>query len=58
MKIHQIKIRNFRSIKDEVTIELNGYLSLVGPNNGVVTFGRTQNPINYKIYSFPKSSAV
>ena len=30
----------------------------LGQPAGVVTFGRTQNPINYKIYSFPKSSAV
>ena len=33
MKIHSIKIRNFRSYKNEVEIELNNLTALVGKND-------------------------
>ena len=33
MKIHSIKIKNFRSYKDEVKIELNDLIALVGKND-------------------------
>lgn len=33
MKIHSIKIRNFRSYKNEIEIELNNLTALVGKND-------------------------
>ncbi len=33
MKIHSIRIRNFRTVKDETLLEVDGYLTVVGPNN-------------------------
>lgn len=33
MKLKNIRVKNFRTIKDEQSIELPDYLSIVGPNN-------------------------
>lgn len=33
MKIHSVRIRNFRTVKDETLLEIDGYLTVVGPNN-------------------------
>ncbi len=33
MKIKQIKIRNFRTIKEETSIDIKDYMTIVGPNN-------------------------
>lgn len=33
MKINSIKVRNFRTVKDETIIDIDNYLTVVGPNN-------------------------
>lgn len=33
MKINKVRIKNFRSIKSEVTVDFNDYLTILGPNN-------------------------
>lgn len=33
MKIHSIKIRNFRTVREETILEVDGYLTVVGSNN-------------------------
>ncbi|MEQ9378144.1 MAG: AAA family ATPase [Imperialibacter sp.] len=33
MKIHSVRIRNFRTVREETLLEIDGYLTVVGPNN-------------------------
>jgi len=33
MKLKNVRIRNFRTIQDETVLELDNYLTIVGPNN-------------------------
>lgn len=33
MKINSIKIRNFRTVREETLLDIDGYLTIVGPNN-------------------------
>lgn len=56
MKLKSIRIKNFRTIKDEQTIDFPNYLSIVGPNNSGKTnvlravqllFTGTENKYNY-----------
>lgn len=66
MKIHTIRIRNFRTVKDETLLEIDGYLTVVGPNNSGKTnilkaiqtfFTGYENEVGYsKERDFSKSS--